>query len=61
MRYDYQIRLSDGADDDGVALTATATQCCSTNAAIDAFCNLFAEEAEIIHVGYQLVVRKKGE
>ncbi len=29
--------------------------------AIDAFCNLFAEEAEIIHVGYQLVVRKKGE
>ena len=27
--------------------------------AIDAFCNLFAEEAEIIHVGYQLVVRKK--
>ena len=30
-------------------------------AAIDAFCNLFAEEAEIVHVGYQLVVRKKGE
>jgi predicted O-methyltransferase YrrM len=29
--------------------------------AIDAFCNLFAEEAEIVHVGYQLVVRKKGE
>ena len=29
-------------------------------AAIDAFCNLFAEEAEIVHVGYQLVVRKKG-
>ena len=29
--------------------------------AIDAFTNLFAEEAEIIHVGYQLVVRKKGE
>ena len=28
-------------------------------AAIDAFCNLFAEEVEIIHVGYQLVVRKK--
>jgi predicted O-methyltransferase YrrM len=27
--------------------------------AIDAFCNIFAEEAEIIHVGYQLVVRKK--
>lgn len=30
-------------------------------AAIDAFTNLFAEEVEIIHVGYQLVVRKKGE
>jgi predicted O-methyltransferase YrrM len=30
-------------------------------AAIDAFTNIFAEEAEIIHVGYQLVVRKKGE
>jgi hypothetical protein len=29
-------------------------------AAIDAFCNLFAEEVEIVHVGYQLVVRKKG-
>ena len=28
--------------------------------AIDAFTNLFAEEAEIIHAGYQLVVRKKG-
>lgn len=28
--------------------------------AIDAFTNMFAEEAEIIHVGYQLVVRKKG-
>lgn len=27
--------------------------------AIDAFCNLFAEEVEIVHVGYQLVVRKK--
>jgi predicted O-methyltransferase YrrM len=27
--------------------------------AIDAFTNIFAEEAEIIHVGYQLVVRKK--
>lgn len=27
--------------------------------AIDAFCNIFAEEAEIVHVGYQLVVRKK--
>jgi len=29
--------------------------------AIDAFTNIFAEEAEIVHVGYQLVVRKKGE
>ena len=29
--------------------------------AIDAFCNIFAEEAQIIHVGYQLIVRKKGE
>ena len=29
--------------------------------AIDAFTNIFAEEAEIIHVGYRLVVRKKGE
>jgi len=29
--------------------------------AIDAFCNIFAEEAEIVHVGYQLAVRKKGE
>jgi predicted O-methyltransferase YrrM len=28
--------------------------------AIDAFCNLFAEEADIVHVGYQLIVRKKG-
>lgn len=28
--------------------------------AIDAFVNIFAEEAEIIHIGYQLVVRKKG-
>lgn len=27
--------------------------------AIDAFCNIFAEEAEIVHVGYQLVVRKR--
>ena len=27
--------------------------------AIDAFTNIFAEEAEIIHVGYQLIVRKK--
>jgi predicted O-methyltransferase YrrM len=30
-------------------------------AAIDAFTNIFAEEAEIVHVGYQLVVRKKEE
>lgn len=29
--------------------------------AIDAFCNIFAETAEIVHVGYQLAVRKKGE
>ena len=29
--------------------------------AIDAFCNLFAEEAEIVHVGYQLIVRKKEQ
>jgi predicted O-methyltransferase YrrM len=29
-------------------------------AAIDAFTNIFAEEVEIIHAGYQLVVRKKG-
>jgi predicted O-methyltransferase YrrM len=28
--------------------------------AIDAFTNMFAEEVDIIHVGYQLVVRKKG-
>lgn len=27
--------------------------------AIDAFTNIFAETAEIVHVGYQLVVRKK--
>jgi cephalosporin hydroxylase len=27
--------------------------------AIDAFTNIFAEEVDIIHVGYQLVVRKK--
>jgi predicted O-methyltransferase YrrM len=26
--------------------------------AIDAFTNIFAEEAEIIHVGYQLIIRK---
>ena len=30
-------------------------------AAIDAFCNIFAEEVDIVQVGYQLVVRKKGE
>ena len=30
-------------------------------AAIDAFTNIFAEELEFVHVGYQLVVRKKGE
>ena len=29
--------------------------------AIDAFTNLFAEEVEIVHIGYQLIVRKKGE
>ena len=29
-------------------------------AAIDAFTNLFAEEVEIVHIGYQLIVRKKG-
>jgi predicted O-methyltransferase YrrM len=29
--------------------------------AIDAFTNIFAEEVDIVHVGYQLVVRKKGE
>lgn len=29
--------------------------------AIDAFVNIFAEEVEVIHVGYQLIVRKKGE
>jgi len=28
--------------------------------AIDAFVNIFAEEVEIIHVGYQLAIRKKG-
>ena len=28
--------------------------------AIDAFTNLFAEELNIVHVGYQLVVQKKG-
>lgn len=29
--------------------------------AIDAFCNIFAEGLDIVHVGYQLIVRKKGE
>ena len=28
--------------------------------AIDAFMNIFAEEVEVIHVGYQMVIRKKG-
>lgn len=28
--------------------------------AIDAFCNIFAETARIVHVGYQLVVRKEA-
>lgn len=28
--------------------------------AVDAFVNIFAEEVEIVHVGYQLIVRKKG-
>ena len=28
--------------------------------AIDAFVNIFAEEVEIVHLGYQLIVRKKG-
>ena len=28
--------------------------------AIDAFTNIFGETAEIVHVGYQLVARKKG-
>lgn len=29
--------------------------------AIDAFTNIFGETVEIVHVGYQLAVRKKGE
>ena len=29
--------------------------------AIDAFTNIFAEEVDIVHVGYQLVVRKKEQ
>jgi len=28
--------------------------------AIDAFMNIFAEEVEIVHVGYQMVIRKRG-
>ena len=28
--------------------------------AIDAFVNIFAEEVEVVHVGYQLVIRKRG-
>ena len=28
--------------------------------AIDVFTNLFAEEVEFVHIGYQLIVRKKG-
>jgi predicted O-methyltransferase YrrM len=28
--------------------------------AVDAFVNVFAEEVEIIHLGYQLIIRKKG-
>lgn len=28
--------------------------------AVDAFCNLFAEEVDIIHVGYQVVIRRRG-
>jgi predicted O-methyltransferase YrrM len=29
--------------------------------AIDAFCNIFAEQLEPVHVGYQLIVRKKEQ
>ena len=29
--------------------------------AIDTFVDLFSEEVEMIHIGYQLIVRKKGE
>lgn len=29
--------------------------------AIDAFINIYSEEVEMIHMGYQLIVRKKGE
>ena len=28
--------------------------------AIDAFTNLFAEELDIVHMGYQLIIQKKG-
>jgi len=28
--------------------------------AIDAFVNIFAEEVEVVHVGYQMVIRKRG-
>jgi len=28
--------------------------------AVDAFVNIFAEEVEFVHIGYQLIVRKKG-
>lgn len=28
--------------------------------AIDAFVNIFSEEVEMVHVGYQLIIRKKG-
>ena len=29
--------------------------------AVDAFSSIFAEELEVIHTGYQFIVRKKGE
>jgi predicted O-methyltransferase YrrM len=29
--------------------------------AIDTFINMFAEEVDVVHIGYQAVVRKKGE
>jgi len=29
-------------------------------AAIDAFANLFAEELDVIHSGYQFIVKRKG-
>jgi len=37
-----------------------ATSRTAPKPAIDAFTNLFAEELNIVHVGYQLVVQKKG-